>query len=319
MKNYYEILGIKRDANHQEIRNAYKNLALKYHPDKNKLGEEQFKLVSEAYQILRDPIFRSKYDMNENIEYIYQNPKDIWKSFFPDYISEEVLDNILKTILQKINDDLSFDRLYTMLMDKFTNQYASKNTNKDKDKNTNKDKDKDKIKNIFINVLYDIQDHYELIFKKKVYVEMESNNNIKTFHYNIDTRNAKYLFVEKCKSIGNNSDIKVNINLNIMPNLLPNYKLIDSKNLLYTLNISLEDYNKGIYINHDLFGNNITILFETPIDTQLLYVIYGKGIPVNKDESGDLYFRLVINETSNNYYKVNKCDNAIKAIPICFF
>ena len=85
------------------------------------------------------------------------------------------------------------------------------------------------------------------------------------------------------------------------------------------MNISLEDYNKGIYINHDLFGNNITILFETPIDTQLLYVIYGKGIPVNKDESGDLYFRLVINETSNNYYKVNKCDNAIKAIPICFF
>jgi curved DNA-binding protein len=63
-KDYYETLGLKRDASTDDIRKAYRKLAHKYHPDvsKDPKGEEQFKAVAEAYQTLKDPEKRAAYD-----------------------------------------------------------------------------------------------------------------------------------------------------------------------------------------------------------------------------------------------------------------
>jgi molecular chaperone DnaJ len=64
-KDYYEILGVPRDASEDQIKQAYRKLALKYHPDKNKgnpKAEEKFKEATEAYEILRDPKKRASYD-----------------------------------------------------------------------------------------------------------------------------------------------------------------------------------------------------------------------------------------------------------------
>lgn len=64
-KDLYEILGVKRDATTEEIKQAYRNLALKYHPDKNpgdKAAEEKFKEINAAYEILADPAKRQMYD-----------------------------------------------------------------------------------------------------------------------------------------------------------------------------------------------------------------------------------------------------------------
>jgi len=64
-KDYYKILGVERNANKEEIKRAYRKLALKTHPDRNpenSKAEEQFKEINEAYQVLSDPEKRSRYD-----------------------------------------------------------------------------------------------------------------------------------------------------------------------------------------------------------------------------------------------------------------
>ena len=65
-KDYYEILGISRNADEKTIKKAYRNLAMKYHPDRNlgkeKEANEKFKEINEAYEVLGDPEKRKQYD-----------------------------------------------------------------------------------------------------------------------------------------------------------------------------------------------------------------------------------------------------------------
>ncbi|MCF0243110.1 MAG: DnaJ domain-containing protein [Treponema sp.] len=66
MENYYEILGVQKNATTDEIKKAYRNLAFKYHPDRNpgdKVAEEKFKKITEAYDVLGDESKRKMYDM----------------------------------------------------------------------------------------------------------------------------------------------------------------------------------------------------------------------------------------------------------------
>lgn len=64
-KDYYKIIGVERSANADEIRKAYRKLALKYHPDRNpgdKAAEDRFKDLNEAYQVLSDETKRARYN-----------------------------------------------------------------------------------------------------------------------------------------------------------------------------------------------------------------------------------------------------------------
>src|SRR5438270_4205600 len=63
-KDYYEILGVSKTASAEEIKKAYRKLALEYHPDRNKTkeGEEKFKEVTKAFEVLSNEEKRKTYD-----------------------------------------------------------------------------------------------------------------------------------------------------------------------------------------------------------------------------------------------------------------
>ncbi len=102
-KDYYEILGVSRNATPEEIKKSYRRLAIKYHPDKNlhdkKNAEEKFKEAAEAYEVLGNPEKRSRYDKfghsgvrnsaggSMNMEDIFSNFGDIFSDAFGDGFS----------------------------------------------------------------------------------------------------------------------------------------------------------------------------------------------------------------------------------------
>ncbi len=97
-KDYYAILGVSRTASQEEIKKAYRRLAIKYHPDRNpgdKEAEEKFKEAAEAYEILGDPEKRARYDQfgeaafsgggaphYTDINDIFRHFGDIFEDFF---------------------------------------------------------------------------------------------------------------------------------------------------------------------------------------------------------------------------------------------
>ena len=101
-KDYYQILGVKRNANDADIKKAYRRLAMKYHPDRNpgdKAAEQNFKQVKEAYEVLSDPGKRSNYDQFGNPD---PRPRmhTHWHTSGPGFTGFDV-DDLLKEIFKQ--------------------------------------------------------------------------------------------------------------------------------------------------------------------------------------------------------------------------
>jgi molecular chaperone DnaJ len=93
-RDYYEVLGVDRSADNEEIKKAYRKLALKFHPDRNpqdKAAEEKFKELGEAYEALSDPQSRAAYDQYGHAAFSsrararssgFHDPGDIFREVF---------------------------------------------------------------------------------------------------------------------------------------------------------------------------------------------------------------------------------------------
>lgn len=84
-RDYYEILGLKKGASPEEIKKAFRKLAVKYHPDKNagdKKAEDRFKEINEAYAVLSDPQKKSQYDQFGSAGFHQRySQEDIFRNF----------------------------------------------------------------------------------------------------------------------------------------------------------------------------------------------------------------------------------------------
>lgn len=78
MKDYYNILEVERGCKQEDIKKAYRKLAIKYHPDKNPAGDSKFKEIAEAYGVLGDIEKRKEYDRGGNA---FDNLKDMFSGF----------------------------------------------------------------------------------------------------------------------------------------------------------------------------------------------------------------------------------------------
>jgi molecular chaperone DnaJ len=94
-RDYYEVLGVERTVEIEEIKKSYRRLAIKYHPDKNpgdKAAEEKFKELGEAYEALSDPQKRAAYDQYGHAAFDprmragrgggFHDPADIFREVF---------------------------------------------------------------------------------------------------------------------------------------------------------------------------------------------------------------------------------------------
>ena len=107
--NYYNILDCNKNDSIDIIKKNYRKLALLYHPDKNPNGEEEFKKIAEAYEILSDPIKKKEYDTNGVYQYSDKDALQTFKEGFnemPDDVSDA-----FKTLIVNIGSSKEYSFL----------------------------------------------------------------------------------------------------------------------------------------------------------------------------------------------------------------
>jgi DnaJ-class molecular chaperone len=120
-KDYYQVLGVPKNANEEQIKKAYRKLAMQYHPDRNrgkeKWANEKFKEINEAFGVLGDPKKRKQYDQFGtvgNIGDIFGSPytrttfEDLMKDFGGSGLGLDFLDDIFGEALKGRKGSFSF-------------------------------------------------------------------------------------------------------------------------------------------------------------------------------------------------------------------
>ena len=285
MIDYYEILGINETANKECIKQSFRKLSLKYHPDKNKDqdSKDKFIIIRDAYEILIDDNHRKIYDYQRRF------------SFLKDYNFIESEIDYLNSLYEKINNSyeirfckILFNTMPSDMKDKFNELkkkfFYNKNNSNNSSESYNLNKEIiippkyiniiDLKENFTLNLNIDISDVYNMILKTII---IHTKDYIcylflRTFN-DIIIQNDKYIFkvkfhVKSDKFIKHNNDLVLIQNINIYQLLFQkkyNIILPDNSSITFTKtkqNIYLFK-NKGLIKSYDYrFRGNMYVIFN---------------------------------------------------------
>jgi len=109
-KDYYKVLGVNKGASDEDIKKAYRALSKKYHPDVNPNGEDKFKEIAEAYDVLSDTTKKNKYNNDDGFD--FSNYSDFFNTFYNSHDRHHDWDHINKGGDIKLTVRVSLDEIH---------------------------------------------------------------------------------------------------------------------------------------------------------------------------------------------------------------
>ncbi len=282
--NLYDILGVEKDAPKSKIKKAYKNLVMKYHPDKNKdpNAVEKFKEIQYAWEILSDDSSRKKYDMMTNDQKIvlYEILKQYFSKIAPNYI--DAYNDLVKKYYgdeKDLKDDLNnldIKKIYNKVLLKIRIDIEANKNIEDEIPIYNKKISKSTIDlNIYSTIYTTLKEKY-LNKYKKISVKRISTNSDTS--YIIPLRESQ-IIIPGAGEIGED-DTQGDIIIDIVCNDEFKIKRQNNNDIIITKYISLYEY---------LYGGEVKIMlpddtiychkFESCINKVSIFCIKNKGMP----------------------------------------
>lgn len=278
--NFYDVLGLNKNATQDEIKKKYRSLSFQYHPDRNPDGGELYKKINEAYDILGDSEKRNIYDMEDmaNIGNIFEN---IFKKKKKQDPVEELFNDNFFSSFTNINTNTYIEPLELKLELGFKDVYNGTNIPINiKRKNINGNNTTYEIEKIYIDIKQGIDDD-EII-------KIKNNGN---------SLNGEY------------GDIKIKIK--IIPN---EYFKREGLNLIYTKHISFIESICGFEYNITHLNENILKLKSSRgniIQNFDEKIIKNKGFTRN-NITGDLKIIFKVEPKTLNEKQLNTLENVLK-------
>ena len=334
-KDYYEILDVSKYCTQEEIKKAYKKMALKFHPDKNGDNEEsknKFQDISEAYSILNDDIKRKNYDMfgsdegGFHFESNGEDPFAMFNSIFKDHLNnfknfemnyENTFD--IGNVINQLSGGGGLANLFSQSVPNVHVKVHSFGQNNDILKNLFQQKNNEidetieetideTIEDIQISVDVSMKDIYEKKIEKISYTKDKKKKN-KIIQKKVNCEVPLYSNEIILKGNGNETFYgKGNVVIDFHCER-SDFIRVNNFDVFYEKKLELKEYYKNKSCS--IYLPNNEKIFLKDLKGNSLYKIKNKGIPYQEDDEwiyGDLYvnIKIVLPELDELYENINE-------------
>lgn len=323
----YEILGVNSNASTDEIKSAYKKLALKYHPDKNSNEINKFYAISTAYSVLSDPEKKDQYDMYGYIDNADKSGDNNDTQRNDSIKFFNAINNIISQLLNRnntlfanIDKDLKIEELLKSNKKEMADNYVINMIKQHLSININNDSDSEKQfesdycisesddndhNDIVIDLVTTIEEIYKgmikvVTFERQVYKKKKLL--IESVKLNVPVSNDKVIFDNEGNDYINDDNIKMKgrVIINIKCLYSKYYKRVNDYDIMIMGSITDEEITNGYVKKLQYFDKIVTLKCKNPSDKlnkdKIVTKLEGNGIKHydNGDFKNPIYGSLIV-------------------------